>query len=371
MKKTVLLVEPRKHKMALASLMKFSTYFSAKGYRVVYTEGVQFFGLPKKVDKVVVSSVFTFDIEKVVECVNYYKSKYQLDGSDVHVGGIAVSLMYDYVKEKCGDVDIHVGICNKIDQLPLDYSLYPDIDYSIVWTTRGCIRHCEFCAIPKFEGKLQYIDKWEKQINMNKPRILAIDNNFTAAKKDWFARVCQRLSYFGKLVDFNQSLDVRLFKEFHAQHLSKVRLLALRFSYDGLHVDRNKVIKGIELAREYKFNDIRFDVLFNFEDTPEDLYERMNLLNELDCKVFVMKYVPLNSLNRNHIGENWSKQRLGAFSKVLNSGFSRGMIGNASRNTFLKTFGNTSEEFIKKLDNIYIDEYDKEDKSQFTLDKWV
>lgn len=372
MKKTVLLVDPRKMSIATLSLMKFSTYFENKGWNVSYVEGTQFFHLPKKVDKIIVTGVFTFDLPKVVEVTNYYKSKYGLDNKDVHLGGIAVSLMSDYIREMCGDVDIHFGICEKVDELKPDYSLYPDIDYSIGYSTRGCIRKCQFCAVHKVEPKFVKIEKWENMLNMNKPRIQMLDNNFTACDNEWFARVCQRLSYFGKLVDFNQSVDCRIFTEFHAENFRKVRLECLRFSYDGKHVPEKKVRKAVEIAKAYGYTDIRFDVLYDWDDTPEEFYHRLDVLTELDCKAFPMKFVPLESLNREHVGEHWTKNQLTAFNKIFGTGFSNGMIGNGknARQTFLKTFGNNADKFVEKLNTSFVTERGEIDKNQFTLDSF-
>jgi len=372
MSKTILLVDPRKMKIATLSLMKFSTYYKAKGWKVVYTEGVQFFHLPNKVDKIIVPGIFTFDLPKVVECVNYYKAKYQLEGKDVHTGGVAVSLMPDYIREKCGDIDIHVGICEIVDQLKPDYSLYPDIDYSIGYSTRGCVRKCDFCAVHKVEPKYIEIEGWESLINMNKPNIQMLDNNFTACDNEWFERVCRRLKYFNKLVDFNQSVDCRLFTEFHAEWFSKIRLECLRFSYDGKHVSEEKVRKAVEIAKSYGFNDIRFDVLYNWIDTPEEFYHRLDVLTELDTKAFPMRFVPLDSLNREYVGKHWTRNQLTAFNKIFGTGFSNGMIGNGknARQTFQKTFGETSEEFISKLDNVYVDKRGEIKEGQHTFEKW-
>jgi len=373
MQKAVLLVEPRKHKLALASLMKFSTYYKRLGYRVFYVRGIQYFGLPKNINEVIVSSVFTFDLKEVVACTKYYKNHYQLQGSQVHVGGVAVSLMYNWVKEQVDDdVDIHIGLEDEIDYLPLDYNLYPDIDYSIIWTSRGCVRKCGFCAIPKIEGKLHELPNWEEQVNMNKPRIQAIDNNFTACSNEWIESVCNRLGYFDKLVDFNQSVDCRLWTEFHAEQFSKVRLECLRFSYDGKHVPEQDVRDAVKIANDYGFKDIRFDVLYNWMDTPEEFYHRLDVLTELDAKAFPMRYIPLNHLDRTYVGKHWSKEQLIAFNKVFGMGYSNGMLGNGknSRNTFHKTFGKTSGEFIDKLNNIYVSKKGEVDKGQDTLSKW-
>lgn len=372
MEKTVLLVDPRKMKIATLSLMKFSTYFESKGWNVVYVEGTQFFGLPKRVDKIIVTGIFTFDLPKVVEVTNYYKSKYQLNGKDVHVGGIAVSLMSDYIREMCGDVDICIGICEKVDQLRPDYSIYPNIDYSIGYSTRGCVRKCAFCAVHKVEPEFVEITDWEKMINMHKPRILMLDNNFTACSDSWFERVCKRLAYFNKTVDFNQSVDCRLFTEFHAKMFSLVRLECLRFSYDGKHVSEKKVRDAVELARSYGHNDIRFDVLYNWKDTPEEFWHRLDVLCELKVKAFPMKFVPLDSLHRNYVGKHWTEIRLKAYHELFGRLFSYGMIGEGPsvRAIFHKGMGSSGEEFLEKLDNVYINEVGKIDENQFTLDSF-
>lgn len=372
-KPIVLLVEPRKHKLALASLMKFSAYFKQKGYRVFYVCGISYFNLPKHVDIAIISSVFTFDLKDVISCTKYYQEHYNLPPENVRVGGIAVSLMKDWVEEQLeGKATIHVGLDETVDQMPLDYSLYPNIDYSIIWTTRGCVRNCEFCMVPKIEGKLHYIENWERYVNVQKPRIQAIDNNFTAAKKSWFESVCNRLEYFGKTVDFNQSVDCRLFREFHAINLSKVRMECLRFSYDGDHVPEDKVRDAIEIAQGYGFNDIRFDALYNFKDTPEEFFHRLDVLNSLNCKIFPMKFVPLNYMDRDYVGENWTYNYLVAFNKLMGIGFSNGMIGNGknSRETFITTFGANADEFVEKLKSFAVNKKGNIIEGQQTMNQW-
>ncbi|MFW6001735.1 MAG: hypothetical protein ACOCQD_00185 [archaeon] len=372
--KTVLLVEPRKHQIAPMSLMKFSTWYKRKGYRVVLVTDIAYFHIPKKVDEIVVTSVFTFDIDKVISCIKYYKNHYGLNNEDVHVGGIAVSLMPEYIREHCGNVDIHVGLHPEVENLPLDYSLYPEIDYSLAYTSRGCVRKCPWCMVPVIEGKMSYVHDWEGFINMHKPRVQFFDNNFTACKKDWIEHVCKRLKYLDKWVDFNQSLDIRLFKEFHAKWLSQIKMECLRFSYDSTKtLDDQTVIDKVNLAKSYGFRDIRFDVLYNYDDTPEDFYHRLDVINSLDCKAFPMKYVPLNQTNRHYVGEHWTQNRLDAFNKLMQTGFSQGMLGNGknSRNTFFKTFGKSGKEFVKNLDIMFIDKYGHIDDNQMTFEKFM
>ena len=38
-----------------------------------------------------------------------------------------------------------------------DYGLYPACDYALGFTTRGCIRNCSFCVVPRKEGRLRVV----------------------------------------------------------------------------------------------------------------------------------------------------------------------------------------------------------------------
>lgn len=76
------------------------------------------------------------------------------------------------------------------------------------FTTRGCPNSCSFCAVPKIEGDFRELDTW-------KPNPVICDNNLLAATNHHFRRVIESLKQFPSC-DFNQGLDARLFKSFHA-----------------------------------------------------------------------------------------------------------------------------------------------------------
>lgn len=43
----------------------------------------------------------------------------------------------------------------EIDAMFPDYSLYPKCDHAIGFLTRGCIRYCPWCVVPRKEGKIR------------------------------------------------------------------------------------------------------------------------------------------------------------------------------------------------------------------------
>jgi radical SAM superfamily enzyme YgiQ (UPF0313 family) len=66
--------------------------------------------------------------------------------------------LYNGLLDKQGIIDEDSD--DIIDELPLDYSIIDEINYTYPannayfgYMTRGCIRKCPFCAVPKLEPK--------------------------------------------------------------------------------------------------------------------------------------------------------------------------------------------------------------------------
>lgn len=74
--------------------------------------------------------------------------------------------------------DIESKLPKEIEECDYDYSIFPQCDYSIIWFSRGCIRKCPFCIVPKKEGYIHSVDP--KNLNPNGKFIKVMDNNFFA-----------------------------------------------------------------------------------------------------------------------------------------------------------------------------------------------
>ena len=103
------------------------------------------------------TTLFTFYWTKTIDAINYYK-QFCKDKSQVFVGGISASVVPDEIEKETG-IKPTVGLLDKggelddndiiIDQLPLDYSILEEIDYTYpehdgyyAYMTRGCVNHC-------------------------------------------------------------------------------------------------------------------------------------------------------------------------------------------------------------------------------------
>jgi hypothetical protein len=163
-------------------------------------------------------------------------------------------------------------------------------------------------------------------------------------------------SNVNRYVDFNQGLDARLAKEDKIKKLSEINIKPLRIAFDRWSM-KNIYEKAIRLAEKYGVKYLSNYLLYNFDDKPIDLYNRMKLNVKLCEKLkiaiysFPMKYHPIDDpeyfRNRNYIGDSWNKKYIRAVQAVLNS--TKGKIGRG-RAFFEKAFGKNRREFMKILE---------------------
>lgn len=214
-------------------------------------------------------------------------------GYEVVAGGPAVMLMWDYMK----DVALRGG-CEM--ELPDAVALHnPDATF----TSRGCIRRCSFCAVPRIEGELRELDDWPV-------RPIVCDNNLLACSRAHFDRVIDRLKPL-KGIDFNQGLDARLLTEYHASRLAELDC-KVRLAFDHVSTEP-QFMAAFERLRKVKIPKSRIQtyVLVGYNDTPEDALYRLRLVRGLGIKPNPMRYNPLDALVRDaYVGPNWTDREL-------------------------------------------------------------
>ncbi len=238
-------------------------------------------------DTAFVSVPFTWNLPKAYsECVWWKQQGYK-----VRAGGCAVSLIPDYltgVAEIGGEVDA-----------------LPHHNPEATFTTRGCIRHCSFCAVPIIEGDFRELDSWI-------PKRIVCDNNLLASSRKHFDRVIDSLKHISG-VDFNQGLDIRLLNDHHLERLKELDKPKLRFAWDDIKEETvvidtlNKVVNaGFAKSRITVF------VLIGNSDTPEDaLYRLVTIRDILRVMPFPMRFQPLYALKYNeYVAPGWTDKEL-------------------------------------------------------------
>ena len=154
-------------------------------------------------DRVFVTTLFTFYWDITIETIKFAKLLVK-NTKDLMVGGVLASLQPNEIFEATG-IKPFVGVMDKpgildkndkciIDEEPLDYSILDEIDYKYPmsnayygYMTRGCIRQCPFCAVPKLEPQYNQYIALTKRIKETVERygaqkdLLLMDNNVLAS----------------------------------------------------------------------------------------------------------------------------------------------------------------------------------------------
>ena len=424
-----------------------------------------------KWDWVGVTTLFTFYWKITIETIEFAKLLVK-DKKNLMIGGVLASIQPKEIEEATG-IKPHCGTLHTpykdidednpyiIDELPLDYSILDEIDYEYPdsgafysYSTRGCIRHCAFCAVPILEPQYQsYLPLKERiertrRLYGDQQNLLLMDNNVLASenlaeiiedirscgftpgakyvepnqynlairnlrlgmndrayiRKSWkllkelnemrslneeartfiyrvreengllHVNTCTKEAliktykdfapYFEKkyakqkgrlrYIDFNQGVDARLFNDERVSLLSRIPVRPLRIAFDDIKTEK-AYTKALSMSVNAGMKDFSNYLLYNFKDTPQDLYHRLrvnvDLCETLDVSIysFPMKYHPIrdeHSHDRDYIGEHWNRKYIRAIQAILNA--TKGKIGRGV-SFFEKAFGRNEEEYMELL----------------------
>lgn len=208
--------------------------------------------------------------------------------------------------------DLGAKLPDEIEHCKPDYDLF-NTDYSMGFTSRGCIRDCKFCIVRTKEGYLKEHAPLSEFVDDRFNKIILLDNNFLGSKK-CKEKLKELISKEYK-VNFNQGLDLRLINDENAKLLSKVKYYDWKFKHRRLHFawdtvkENKKILDGLEIILRYIPADhIMVYVLVGYKTTlTQDLY-RINTLIQLKVKPFVQLYNDTRDPTLRHLSR-WINKR--------------------------------------------------------------
>jgi hypothetical protein len=157
-----------------------------------------------------------------------------------------------------------------------------------------------------------------------------------------------------RYVDFNQGTDARYVTDELMRLMSEIPIRPLRIAFDYWGI-KDKYENAVRLASKYGLTELSNYILYNFHDSPEELYKRLEinvkLNHELGTKIFSfpMKYIPLfgeEAKDRDFIGKKWNRKYIRAIQSVLN--VTKGIVAPGT-SFFEKAFGKNLQEFFEIL----------------------
>lgn len=241
------------------ALMKLSTYYKRRGDTIFLNELLN-------PDEVFISCIFKENRAKALGITRMFNCP-------VEIGGYGIS---------------DKTLPDEIEHIMPDYALY-NCNYSLGFTTRGCIRKCPFCIVWMKEGYIRENCDIYEFWNPQHKHIVLFDNNILALP-DHFKKISEQILREGLTVDFNQGLDIRLLDDENTKILKKLKIKPeLRFAFDNINLE-DEVVKGIETLKRNGINRSMWYVLVGFNSTiEEDLY-RLKLLKKHNQTPYVMRY---------------------------------------------------------------------------------
>ena len=407
--KNILLVEPGySNKYPPLGLMKIAAYHGSQGRKdsLQFVKGENPEVLTQVWDRVYVTTLFSFEWKRTSTAIDFALRAARGQAERVFVGGIAATLMFNefLCQPRWAGVRFIKGLLDQspalslqlsledgdfgaddiagtpIEELVPDYSIldhipytYPVRDAYFGYASRGCIRKCSFCGVPQLEGGQREMPPItslvvgvEKEFGPKKDLIL-MDNNIAASSR--YKEVIAEIRDLGfqrgallerrgsppvrRRVDFNQGVDARILSKtpMYLKEMATICIDPLRIAFD--HVGMRRVYeRSVRMAADYGLTSLSNYMLYNFMDTPSDLYQRMIINIELNDQLgvriwsFPMRYLPVTMKDRSHVGKSWNRYYLRSFQIMLQA--THGVVS-GSNEFFLRAFGSSEEDFERLL----------------------
>jgi radical SAM superfamily enzyme YgiQ (UPF0313 family) len=293
--KNILLIEPSyKNKYPPLGLMKLAQYHGPRGKcdNVTFIKGEDKKVLDTCWDRIYVTTLFSFEWKRISQAIDFAVEASGGQHQNIFVGGIAASLMHEeFLKEtRWRGIRFIKGLLNTppaaslqldsfeeelycgdtagqpIEDLIPDYSIldqvsyrYPVTDAYFTYASRGCVRKCSFCGVPKLEGdlyetpSLSFVVQGIESLYGEKKDLILMDNKVVASPrfKDIIAEIRDLGFTAGaklkrgrvpiqRRVDFNQGVDARILCKdpVFLRELSTICIQPLRIAFDHIGLRR-------------------------------------------------------------------------------------------------------------------------------------
>ena len=291
------LLSRKKHRFPNLACMKISAYYKELGHEVSLLLS---YDEIENYDKIFLSKVFTDTLVP--------------DGitglSWVEYGG--TGFFYDKAPPLPDEIEHHMP----------DYHLYNEfvsglietgtkrselsyyMDYSIGFTTRGCIRGCSFCVNKNYRSCLPH-SPVEEFLDPDRKYICCLDDNILSCR-EW-RNIFDQLNATGKRFQFKQGMDERLLTNEKCEVIFGSKWIGeYIFAFDNIK-DRHLVERKLSLMRKYTDRRVTFYVFCGYnhnepdtypdgfwEQDIRDVFERVRVLMSHKALPYIMRYKDYN-----------------------------------------------------------------------------
>lgn len=288
------LVDVDGHNFPNLALMRISAYHKANGDEVEWwwTDFIHY-------DIVYMSKIFSDDYTQDIP--------EPLNADRVIKGGTGYAIRLVDGKEVF-DKEKHKDLPLEIEKCFPDYSIYPQFDFAISMTSRGCPRGCAFCHVAAKEGKCSVKVANVSDFCNGQKEIKILDPNITACKDK--RELMAQYRETGAILDFTQGLDIRLLNDADIEDINHMRIKYLHFAWDNPRDDLKP--KFDYFAKNFRRNSDIGTVycLTNFNSTMEENLYRIYTLRDLGYKPYVMIYDKVHAPKEIRRLQRWCNNKI-------------------------------------------------------------
>lgn len=276
------LIDVDGHNFPNLALMRISAYHKERGDTVEwwFTDFIHY-------DVVYMSKVFSdaytpdvpepLNADKIIKGGTGY-AIHLVDGKEV------------FDKDACPDLP------PEIEKMFPDYSIYPQYDFAVAMTSRGCPRGCAWCHVAAKEGRCAVKVADVKDFWCGQKKIVSLDPNITACREK--RDLMRQYRETGASIDFSQGLDIRCIDDDDIADLNAMRLKNVHFAWDNPKADLTEQFKRYAAQAKHKPHGSygTVYVLTNFNSTMEENLHRIYTLRDLgfdpDVRIYDKPHAP-------------------------------------------------------------------------------